>query len=127
MTMRSSLGFTEGMVVGMTKSRPERGKFKVFDWTRAANLIKFHQPKRAEAGLAQDWGLTCAVIWRNGEPVKENDGQMYLESFWATPIIVFEDGKEVECWVHADDIPAGEEWDASTMWPQSSLAIVGQV
>ncbi len=76
--MRSSYGFAEGMMIGAAKSRMAQAagvKEKVFDWDKAAKIIKELQPKKASAGLAEDWDCTSMDIFVDGKVVKdEYDG-----------------------------------------------------
>lgn len=95
-----------------------RGKTpKVFDWDRAAQLIKERGAESASAGLANDWESTGGPILRDGKPVDADDTYTYLASTWATPVLSI-DGEHVDCWVHTD------KWDSSTYWPESALKIL---
>lgn len=58
-------------------------EMKVFDWDRAAQLIKDRKPKEAIAGLSEDWFWTARTIFFDGKPVIH--GGTYLASTWATP------------------------------------------
>ena len=95
--------------------------YKVFDWDRAARIIKERNPVRAAAGLTEDWFWTGAVIWENGEISTED--KPYLLSYWATPVLVLEGGsdyEEIECWLPAEET----EWDENTHWPESARKIL---
>lgn len=97
-----------------------RGReLKVFDWDKAARLIKERKPEVAEAGLQNDFEWTGDTIWENGKPVKKCC--TYLASTWATPILVM-DGDEIPCYVMEHET----KWDEDTKWPKSALEIVGQ-
>ena len=37
----------------------------VFDWHKAAEIIRDKKPSEAEAGLSQDWEWTGGVIYRD--------------------------------------------------------------
>jgi hypothetical protein len=94
---RKSLGFTEGMLVGMAK--PE-GARKCMDWDKALSLIQENRPDTAYAGLMEDWDCTSQKIWEKGKKVTEHDIG-YFTSHWATPMLVLEDKgiqTEFECW-----------------------------
>lgn len=96
-----------------------RGKpSKVFDWNKAARLIKESGVKTASAGLSLDWEWTGGTIFEDGKPTNEN--YTYLASTWATPELDL-DGEMVDCYVMQGDT----EWDAGTKWPQSALDILG--
>jgi hypothetical protein len=90
----------------------------VFDWDKAARLIAEQKPKRASAGLRDDWGATADTIYRDGEPVM--DASPYLASNWAIPELAM-DGCYQECWRWQTDTPG---WDSGTLWPESALAIL---
>lgn len=90
----------------------------VFDWDKAARLIRERKPEKAGAGLRSDWEHTGGDIFVNGEPV--TDSYTYLASNWAAPEIDM-DGEVVPCFVLVDDSPG---WDEKTKWPASALAIL---
>ena len=58
---------------------------KVFDWDKAAQIIKEKNPEYAEAGLFEDLEYTCGLIYKNEKPVY--DSYTYLASTWATPVL----------------------------------------
>ncbi len=94
---------------------------RVFDWDKAAEILKERNPEYAMAGLFEDWGWTCGEIWSGGEPVLEEDTYTYLSSNWATPML-YMDGEYIECWLFGQDT----EYDADTYWPESALEILRQ-
>jgi hypothetical protein len=96
------------------KGRPHM----VFDWHKAAELIRDRKPAGASAGLAGDWEYTGGEICRNGDPVM--DGGTYLASTWATPELDL-DGDVMDCFVNQSETP---EWEAETTWPESALKIL---
>lgn len=91
----------------------------VFDWDQAAKLIKESGAREARAGLANDWEYTGGAIFSDGRP--DMDDYTYLASTWAAPELEI-DGDTVECFRMASEVP---DWDASTKWPESALAILG--
>lgn len=93
--------------------KPER----VFDWDKAARIIRERRPHAAYAGLAEDLAETFSAIYADGEPLK--DGSGYLASTWATPELYL-DGDSVDCWLWEHET----EWDADTRWPESALGIL---
>lgn len=101
-------------------------KLKVFDWHKAAHLIREKQPHEARAGLAGDWVFSNVLIYQEGEipedAVDEKGfGYFYLCSNWAVPTLEL-DGEQQECWVSGDERP---EWeDGHTFWPQSARDIL---
>lgn len=90
----------------------------VFDWDKAAEIIKDKKPATACAGLRDDWEWTGGVIYTDDEPVF--DDYTYLQSNWATPELEI-DGTIIECYRFKSEVP---EWDESTKWPESSLKIL---
>lgn len=105
------------MIQGMiSQGQPTR----VFDWIKAATLIKEHQPIDASAGLQGDWEWTGGLIWENGAPVPAEDTYTYLASTWAIPEIEI-DFYMIDCWIWQTDSPG---WDSGTYWPPEALAIV---
>lgn len=94
---------------------------KVFDWEKAAKLIKSFNPKEARAGLSRDWEWTGGPIFRDGKPVPASDTYTFLASVWATPELDL-DGDIIDCWRPIEDMPG---WDAHTYWPPEALAIIG--
>lgn len=96
-----------------------RGKeMMVFDWDKAAELIKERKPECASAGLRDDWEYTGGTIYENGEPVM--DSYTYLSSTWAVPELNM-DGDIIECFRMEHEVP---EWNSDTKWPQSALDIM---
>lgn len=90
----------------------------VFDWDKAAKLIRESGMKDACAGLRSDWEYTGGYIFIDGEP--DFDSYTYLASTWATPELEI-DGDVVECYRMKHEVP---DWGASTKWPESALAIL---
>lgn len=96
-----------------------RGKpSMVFDWIKAAKLIKESGAKTASAGLSGDWEYTGGNIFENGKP---NFGEYtYLASTWATPELEIGDDL-IDCWIYQKDSPG---WTSNTKWPQEALDII---
>lgn len=90
----------------------------VFDWDRAAEIIKERQPKYASAGLAGDWEWTGGTIFEDGREIIDN--YAYLASTWATPELNI-DGEIYDCYKMQSEVP---EWNSSTKWPESALKIL---
>lgn len=93
---------------------------RVFDWHKAAILIKERRPSTVDAGLQDDLYWTGGCIFRDGKPDLESGA--FLASIWACPVIIL-DGEEIECYI---DAKRAEElgWNAYTIWPQSALDIL---
>jgi hypothetical protein len=100
-----------------TQAIASGARSRVFDWDKAAALIREHKPKLAGAGLSSDWEWTGGDIYRDGQPV--TDSYTYLSSRWATPELEL-DGVSFDCWKFRDET----EWDSDTKWPASALAIL---
>ena len=97
-----------------------RGKeLKVFDWDKAAQILKDRNATSAMAGLIEDWGWTAGEILEDGKPVPADDTHTYLASTWATPTLCI-DGENIECYKMKSEAPG---WDSDTYWPQSALDI----
>lgn len=124
---RSELSFMDGFFI---TRRQNDTTPRVFDWDKAATIIKEHLEQHpdllAEAGLQGDWKYTGGVIFRDGEPVK--DDYTYLYSTWATPTLILswdgEEQLEVEC-----SLPYGEgeeetRFNESSKWDEISLNIL---
>lgn len=93
----------------------------VFDWDKAAQLLRERNAIHASAGLSGDLEYTCGEILSDGKP--DLDGYTYLSSNWATPVLVI-DGEETDCYRMASEVP---DWDSSTKWPPSALAILASL
>lgn len=101
-------------------ARRQGAKQKIFDWHKAAQLIKERKPKEASAGLQSDWEWTGGTIYTDESgPLKE--GRTYLSSIWAIPELDL-DGEVIPCWISEDN--NSEEWNSDTFWPESALAIL---
>lgn len=90
----------------------------VFDWDKAAQIIRDTGAKYAAAGLSGDWEYTGGTIYRAGEPCQKE--YTYLASTWAEPELIV-DGECMECYRMQGETPF---WDAHTKWPPSALAIL---
>lgn len=100
---------------GFIRGQANRGQERmVFDWNRAASLIREAGAKEASAGLSGDWEWTGGTIYAEGAPVL--DGGAYLASTWATPEI---DGVTHDCYRMESETPG---WGSGTVWPASALA-----
>lgn len=99
--------------------RATRGKEPmVFDWDKAARIIRERGAQSASAGLRDDWEWTGGVILSGGKPYTED--YTYLASTWAVPELEV-DGKIIDCYRMKSEVP---EWDCATKWPASALAIL---
>lgn len=98
------------MYNAILKGMVSRGnRVKVFDWDKAIDILLEKDPILAYAGLKEDMGWTCGVIWRDGKPNIPSGS--YLSSTWATPIIEMDD-ISVECWSWEDEC----EYNSGSTW-----------
>ena len=79
-----------------------RGKaMMVFDWDKAAKIIKETGAKEASAGLCGDWEWTGGNILVDGRPASEDESPSHLSSHWATPELEI-DGCRQDCYKMMD-------------------------
>jgi len=98
-----------------------RGKEQmVFDWDKAATLIRERNAQSASAGLSGDWEWTGDQVLADGKPIPSDSPCTYLASTWATPELDI-DGDIVDCYRMQSEVP---EWNCKTYWPDSALAIL---
>lgn len=103
-------------------ARKQGAKQMIFDWHKAAQLIKERKPKTASAGLHADWEYTGGDIYTAEKgPLSKEDTDVYLSSNWATPELDL-DGNIIPCYITEEDNP--NAWNADTVWPESALAIL---
>lgn len=109
------------------QARAAGNKLMVFDWHKAAEIIRDRKPIRASAGLRSDWEWTGGTIYEESKSLRRNESYTYLASIWATPelLLEYEDGETdlLECFIMQTDSP-GSSWDADTSWPQSAIDIL---
>lgn len=94
-------------------------RIKVFDWNKAAALIKERKPEIASAGLGGDWEYTGGEIYRGGKPVDKSETYTYLASNWARPELDL-DGETIDCYTYQDE----SDFRSGTYWPESALKIL---
>jgi hypothetical protein len=115
----SYFGFADGILAGPLMSIG-KNRHMVFDWIKAAKIIKEQKPRVASAGLNGDWSHTGGDIYNDGKPVF--DSYTYLQSIWAKPTLVLNDDEELECWLYTDEDEYG--WDEKTKWPKEAIDIL---
>jgi len=99
--------------------RANKGKeMMVFDWDKAATLIKEKGVLSAGAGLSGDWEYTGDDILVDGK-IPE-DSYTYLASTWAIPELKIE-GEYIDCYKMESK---ADGWDSSTFWPDSARKIL---
>jgi len=92
----------------------------VFDWDKAAQIIKEKGVDSASAGLSGDWEYTGGEILIEGKPISKDDTYVYLASTWATPELKI-DCEIIDCFKMQSET---DGWDADTFWPESALKIL---
>ena len=101
--------------------KANRGKeLMVFDWDKAAQLIKDSGVKYASAGLKFDWEWTGGEIFTDGMPTLEGDTYVYLASTWATPQLEI-GGEIIDCYKMQSET---DGWSSETYWPDSARTIL---
>ena len=115
--------FVDGMVTGAAKSdAADPASAKVFDWDKAAEIIRDRKPRVAVAGLAQDWNNTSGNIVEGGEILEDSWWKPYLASAWATPALELDNGELIPCYILIGDNE--QEWGSGTYWPDSAREIL---
>lgn len=110
-------------MMALAMGTANRGKeLMVFDWEKAAKIIKKRKAREASAGLRGDWGWTGGDILRDGKPVPQEETYTYLASTWATPELNI-DGEIIPCYRMKSKTPG---WDSGTYWPDEALKILNQ-
>jgi hypothetical protein len=102
-------------------ARASGAKTMVFDWIKAAEIIRDRRPSSASAGLRGDWEWTGGSIFADGKPIPRGETYTYLASIWARPELDI-DGDVIECWRWQHDTQ--DDWDASTYWPDEALQVL---
>ena len=91
----------------------------VFDWEKAAEIIRDRKPQFAVAGLYGDYAYTSGVIWQNGKIATAEF--TYLASKYAKPMLILDYEEAIECYKMESETPG---WDAYTRWPEAARLIV---
>lgn len=91
----------------------------VFDWVKAAQMIKALNANEASAGLDGNWEWTAGCIYQDGRPVL--NATPFLASAFLTPKLLIA-GELHECFVMEDDRP---DWNEHTVWPPEALSEIG--
>lgn len=94
----------------------------VFDWEKAAQIIKEKDAKEAAAGLRDDWNWTGGNILKDGKPIPRDETYTYLASTWAVPELEI-DGEIIPCYKMQSETP---KWNSDTYWPPEAMAIMTQ-
>jgi hypothetical protein len=65
---------------------------------------------------------TSGSILEDGVPVKQENTYTYLSSTWATPVLVLDDGNEIDCFIMESETV----YDEKTYWPDDALEILNK-
>lgn len=94
----------------------------VFDWIKAARIIKKRKATNASAGLKNDWEWSGGEILKDGIPIPRDLTYTYLASTWAIPELDI-DGEIIECYKMQSKTP---NWNSDTYWPEEALKILNK-
>lgn len=97
---------------------PQDQELSVFDWDKAATIIRDQKLHTVYAGLKEDWDLTSGPILINGSIP---EAYTFLASTWATPAFSVDNEIFVTCYKMQSEVP---NWNASTFWPESARRII---
>lgn len=108
------------------QKKKNKGKeMMVFDWDKAARIIKEVQPKCAIAGLREDYGFTSGTIYDKNDGIIMNYDDCYLSSIWAIPDLIlcdeFHNSITIPCYRYQSEVP---DWNEKTLWPDSARKIL---
>lgn len=102
---------------------------KVFDWIKAAKLIKEYHIRNASLGF--DLPVEKAfTILKNGEPVKSNGEDMIQWFDGPNPVLIDDDRREImDCFfvIHDDDdiyLSKSGKKNIPLSWPEEALDII---
>lgn len=94
----------------------------VFDWNKAARIIKERGAKSASAGLQGDWEWTGGEILKDGKPISQDETYTYLASTWAEPELDV-DGDVISCFLMQSETPG---WNSGTFWPEEAVNVLSE-
>lgn len=100
--------------------RHEKNERRVFDWNKAAQILRDRKTLTCKACIIEDYDETVGSILIDGEPALDFKFP-YLSSCYGTPCIVFEDCDFVPCWIPQSESP---DWTGYTYWPESARCIL---
>ena len=111
----------QAILMGALNRHRER---KVFDWCKAAKIIKSNNPDEVWAGLKGDFENTSGLIYSEGKIIDSYQIGMYLASTWATPVIqllINDEEYEFPCYIMESETT----WNEHTVWPDEAKDIIG--
>lgn len=96
---------------------------KVFDWEKAAKIIRERKATSASAGLSGDWIYTAGEILKDGKPVPEDETYTFLTSTFSTPALEI-DGERIECYRIQTLCDETHERHIGGYWPPEALELL---
>lgn len=93
---------------------------KIFNWLKAAQLIKAKGCDSAIAFLQNDRYHTAGFIFLDGEIVSRSDSTAYLASEVDEPVIEIA-GEVISCGIEESDSPG---WSLETWWPDEAVEVL---
>ena len=109
------MGIMTAFALGQLNQRKE---LMVFDWNKAARIIKETGANNAVAGLLGDWDRAADILVDSKIPEYSDT---YLASTWATPGLEV-NGEVVSCYKMQSETNG---WGCYTFWPESAREILG--
>lgn len=100
--------------------RHEKNERRVFDWNKAARVLRDRDETTCKACIIEDYNETVGFILVDGRPAIDHP-LPYLSSCWGTPCLVFENGDSMPCWIPQSESP---DWTGYTYWPESARNIL---
>ncbi len=120
-----SEGFKSGSNLDVhTNDRMNTKSLKIFDWIKAAKIIKENNIQNASIGLGVTLDDTT-LIFQNGKPIKIF-GNMFLSSE-SNPVLIDNDsGEIINCFfsINEQDIPSSTEVIKLSGWPKVAVDII---
>jgi len=116
---------------GYTNNRSKTKSLKIFDWIKAAKIIKENHIQNASIGLGATLDDTLLIL-QNGKPIKI-DGNIFL-SCDSNPVLINNDsGEIINCFfsINEQDVeyniiysPSSTEVKKFSGWPKIALDII---
>lgn len=98
---------------------------KYYDGQKIQEYIRTHSGEliSVEIGMLEDWGWTAEEVWRNGEFLRKDLNERFIEvvgidgSYWATPTLFakFSDGRGDWASVYWEDYDEASAEDIQRM------------
>jgi hypothetical protein len=126
----------EDQINNHNESHKKDKSVKVFDWIKAAKLIKEYHIQNASVGFDHSGGKTFTIL-KNGKPVKNNGDDMIPLFDEANPVLINDDRREImNCFVVIHDGDNNNSTDINSFksdkkmillkWPKEALDIINR-